>query len=174
MVWPFSGCKLLKDDRCVTDVRLGSRMGRVKWAGSALQCYVVKICLEPLHHPKCLQIAGKLWYAKEVLAKWAFRGIYRLSLLVSRLPLFLSLNLILCITQMLSQVDKSTNKCFNNLKGCKAVGHEEASHQGAAGGGGGGDLVLLRVCEQTRGTQPCSSLLLWLWRPGWCLWQVRH
>lgn len=159
-------------DRCEVRKRNGSgQMSRVCFA----VLRVMKICLEPLHHPKCLQIAGKLWHAKEVLAKWAFRGIYRLSLLGSRLPLFLSLNLILCITQMLSQVDKSTNKCFNNLKGCKAVGHEEASHQGVAGGGGGGgDLVLLRVCEQTRGTQPCSSLLLWLWRPGWCLWQVRH
>lgn len=72
-------------------------------------------------------------------------------------------------------LEKSGKKQYPNCifiqQAVWAVRHEEASHQGAAQRGG--DAVLLRVCEQARGAQPCSSLLLWLRRPGWCLWKVR-
>lgn len=139
-------------------MRVGGGLGRVKRAGSVLRCYVVKICLEPLHLLKHMQIAGKLLYAKVISAKWAFRGIYSItSCPLSTTFLVSELHLICYTNAHTCSVNNSTNKSFYNLIGCRAVRHEEASQQGA---GGGGDLVLLRVCEQTRRAQPCSSLLL--------------
>lgn len=98
MVGPFSYLKALKHDSCVTDVRVGAGPGRVRVSG-------VEICLEPLHHLKCMQIAVKLLLCKGHFSKVGFLNSYlSATLLVS--------DLIYTTNAHTRSVNNGTNKLF--------------------------------------------------------------